>query len=546
MWSTDLWAKEQQGGVPGLRPREIFRKTAGQWGGDIFLLPKRHNYMLEHWEFDPKVWYPSSVKGRLLPPHPVSMHGVAWDYDLRIPLVFFDPSGRWFKSGTYSKLAVQQDIVPTLAKILDVPAPAKHGGRVLSEALAEGAVSSRPKAMIIFVQDQMGLQYLNAHPHGAPFYESMMAQGAHFKNASVAHVDVETSVGHASIGTGAWPSEHGVSGNFLFHQGFWRQIPAHMIVTGGSDASRAFNPSFYFVPTLSDVWSVARGRKPVILSVAPAARAAISMGGHGALFNGGVKTNVVWNEGTGKGGEWTTEEQNYALPAAFARKLVLPWVQKIVDSEGRWRGHELIGPGASLRGKTVGSSPAEARQQGALTRAAIVDLNIGADDETDLVWVNMKSTDYCGHAFGYESDECGDVLAAADDEARQMVELIRARTGGAFIAVLTADHGAAPLSELSGGYRIDRSQLKKDLNTRFDHRDNEIDVVQVITSSQVYVNRSELQANGFAIKDIVVFLKNYKATMSYPYNVLADEWLKKGRPPQALFFEDVVAAEDLR
>jgi hypothetical protein len=149
-------AKDSAGGVKGLTPREIFRKTAGQWGGDIFLLPKRYNYMLESWEFDPKGWHPSSVHGKLLPPHPVSMHGVGWYYDLRIPLVFFDPSGRWFKAGAYNKLAVQQDIVPTLAHILDVTAPAKRGGRVLSEALIQGKPQPRPKAIVIFVQDQMG------------------------------------------------------------------------------------------------------------------------------------------------------------------------------------------------------------------------------------------------------------------------------------------------------------------------------------------------------------------------------------------------------
>jgi hypothetical protein len=548
LWgATVLWSKTEVSGRDHLDPRVIFRKTAGQWGGDIFLLPKRYNYMLDAKEFDPKVWYPSSIRGRLLPPHPVSSHGVAWDYDLRIPLVFYDPSERWFKAGVFSKLAVQQDIVPTLAHILDVPAPAKRGGRILAEALAPAPQQTKPKAMVIFVQDQMGVQYLNAHPKRAPFYESLMARGARFTNASVAHVDVETSVGHASIGTGAWPSEHGVSGNLFFHQGFWRQIPAHMIwLTGGDERARAYNPSFYFTPTLSDVWSVARAQKPVILAVAPAARAAISMGGHGALFNGGTKTHVVWNDGFGNDGQWTTQAEHYVLPAAFADKPVTPWVKQIVDGAGRWRGHELIGADGIVRHKIIGATPAEARQQGALTRQAIQDLKIGSDAETDLVWVNMKSTDYCGHAFGYESDECGDVLAAADDEARQIIDLIAAQTGGSFVVVLTADHGAAPIAELSGGYRLDRSQLKKDLNMRFDKRDNQIDAIQVVTASQVFINRSELKANGFAIKDVVTFIKSYKASMAYPYNILADEWLKKGKQKQALFFADVVAVDDLR
>ncbi len=534
-----------------LTPREIFRKTAGQWSGDIFLLPKKGNYMLETREFEPRFWHKSHLKGELIPAHPKSTHGVAWDYDLKIPIVFYDPSGRWINAGQFEELAVQQDIAPTLASILDIPPPAKHGGRVLKSALSsrQSATRKPPKVIVTFVQDQMGRQYLAAHPGRAKFYESLIAKGAHFKNASVAHVDVETSVGHAAVSTGTWPSEHGVAGNYFFHGGLWRQIAALGIQLGPDASSKSPNPNFLFSPTLSDVWSIARKNKPVILAVAPVPRAAIAMGGHGALFKDSAKTYVTWMNQFGSDGSWTTEEGNYQLPSSFKGQLIEPWVKDIVDKEGRWYGHLLVKSGEKSKevdDDLISATPAAVHQQSALTLKAIEELKIGIDEETDLLWLNTKATDFCGHAFGYESDECGDVLTAADDAAKKIIDLVEKQSGGDFMVVLTADHGAAPMPELSGAYRIDKSKLRSDLNSTFDKRDNNIEAIQVVTSSQIYVNEGELMANGFTMQDVAKYLRSYKAKMDLPFNARHEFWLKKGKLRDAVFFEDVVLKSDLK
>lgn len=547
--SAAVWAKNAP--TAGLTAREIFRKTASQWSGDIFLLPKYGNTTLETWEFDPRHWQSSTIGGKTLPPHPMTMHGVAWDYDLEIPIVFFDPRGKIFKPGSYQKLAVQQDIVPTLAAVLGVPPPAKNGGRVLEESL-ENAASIRssgakplPRAILILIQDQVGKHYYAAHPGKAPFYESIQKNGAQFLRASVAHVDVETSVGHASIATGTWPSEHGVAGNRFFHSGLWRQLSSFTIEIAGIHSKTTKNPSLFFTPTLSDVWSVARNGKPVILSVAPVARAAISVGGHGGLFTGGAKAFVTWTEENGGNGVWTSEPDNYRMPEFFKNKPAVKWVKELVGKGNSWRGHRLLSDDGTVDSRTLLGSPALVRQQGELTRGAIEELDIGKDSETDLIWFNTKSTDYCGHFYGYESDECGEVLSAADDEAKKIVQLLDKKTKGNYLVVLTADHGAARLPEVSGAYRVDRLKLKDELNKKFDARKNNIDVVQTITVSQIYLNHGELSANGFTVKDLVKFLKKYKAKMEFPYNAMADEWLRKGKPREALFFEDVVDKADL-
>src|SRR5437868_14348665 len=79
------------------------------------------------------------------------MHGSPWRYDANIPLLFFGPP--FIRKGTYTDAAVQQDIVPTLAKLLKLPLPQTVTGRSLDKALHTSA--GRPRAILVIVLDGM-------------------------------------------------------------------------------------------------------------------------------------------------------------------------------------------------------------------------------------------------------------------------------------------------------------------------------------------------------------------------------------------------------
>ncbi len=548
--STTTWARSNASESKPLRVpshRDIWRNSAGAFSGDIFLLPKRGNFLLEDKDFKPESMEFSSVNGRMLPPHSITMHGFAWDYDLEIPLVFKDPKGTWIKPGSYSQFATQQDIAPTLAKILDVPLAARKSGRILSEML-QSTANKKPKVVLVFVQDQMGDQYLKAHPKVATFYESFIKSGADFGSARVSHVDVETSVGHVAVGTGAWPPEHGVSGNDFFHSGIWKQVKAFNISMSGSKKDNlAGNPSFLFTPTLGDIWLQATEGKAIVFSQVYALRAAIGMAGHGAMFGKGFKSHAVWmDESADTSDVYLTNEQLYALPNSHRGKSVRPYVEKLTkETAGAWMGHELISKSGAINANAVRSSPAGTEWEGDLAIAAIRELKIGQDEVTDLVYINTKATDACGHRYGYESDECRQVLAVTDKVSETIYNEISSITGGEFIAVLTADHGAAPLPEVSGATRFSRQRFLQDLNTKFDARENHVDSILAVTSSQVYLNQSELIANGHKVSDVVQFIKKYQVPFEAPFNALAADWIKKGKAPMQRFFEDVASKEDL-
>ena len=547
--------KRSQGKSDGpLSYKEVFRRSVSDLSGDIFLLPQRFNYTLEDADFAPDALHKSHFSGKNkasstpaeLAPHPISAHGFAWDYDLRIPLAFYDPTGLWFKPGKYNRIAVQQDIAPTLADVLGIPAPDRSAGRILAEARQSPKSTERPRVVIVLVQDQMGLQYFTAHPDRAPFIRGLLAKGAQFTQAQVADVDVETSVGHAAISTGAYPRGHGVVGNSFWHPGLWSVSPvfsAKLTETLSSDSY----PLLLDAPALADVWGRARGNRPTIFSLVAAARAALPLGGHGAMSAGGKKTAVMYLADHGKdAGSYVTDENFYFLPNAVKGKTIKPYVDAFETEKNHdWYGHPLTKPDGTVDLSSARASPALVRFESDLVTGSMDELKIGQSDETDLVFVNFKSTDYCGHFYGYESDECGEVLDAVDTSIKRLVDQLAQASGGRYLVTFTADHGAAPIPELSGGLRFNRKTLLDDLQKHFDKIDNHIDAIPFMSSSEIWVNRHELTLNGFKIGDIVRYLKQYEVPRTSPWNNLGEDWQKRGKPAKEKFFLDVVSKDDL-
>lgn len=535
-----------------LPAKQIFKNSVSDISGDIFLLTCPGCYLLDDPEFDDKFLFSSHISTKhdgkvdvVLPRHPMSSHGYAWDYDLRIPLTFIDPQQKWFRRGTYKNLAVQQDVAPTLADILGIPAPDRAEGRVLNEA-RQKTRPERPKVVLVFVQDQMGLQYYAAHPHRAPFLRSLMKEGANFTNAQVAHVDVETAVGHVAVGTGAYARGHHVTSNTVWRPGLWAASGVYSAMLTETKSSDAF-PLMLDAATLADVWLHARDNKPQIFSMVSASRAAISMGGHGSMFAGNKKTAVMYLTTKGaEAGQYTTNEDFYSLPAAVKGKSIKPYVDAFLkEQNGAWFDHELMGKDGKVNIYQAIASPAAVRFEKDLALSVIEELKIGADEETDLVFINFKSSDYCGHHFGYESEECGQVLEQVDVAIKDVMEKVADLSGGSYVSVLTADHGAAPIPELSGAIRYSRDRLREDLNKRFAVKGGGPEVVPFITSSQLWLNKPALKAAGYNAKDVVTFLKSYEVPMQEPWNYLAKSWLSKGKPAKQKLFFDVVSRDEL-
>ncbi|PIQ28568.1 hypothetical protein COW36_12655 [bacterium (Candidatus Blackallbacteria) CG17_big_fil_post_rev_8_21_14_2_50_48_46] len=462
--------------------------------GDLFFFPRKYSFVtFDSGDYSHDGFSHVLEKGQESHvKHGGSSHGSVWDYDIDIPLALYGPG--FIQAGKkIARPATQQDIVPTLAQLIGAvpPEDARHGS-VLKEALKP--TSRKPKAILTLVFDQGGWAYYRAHPQAHPFLDSLMAAGTLYTQAQVTHLDSETSVGHIAIGTGAYPYQHGIVSNSFFLASLGKRSSLL-----GPDRS----PIFINSPSLADVWDLQTANRAIIFSYAYADRAAIGMAGHGAMYAGGDKDLVIYYDS--KTGLPTTHSRYYQVPDYLKDHQIKPYLDAVVNAQGLWHEHQVNNL------EDVNKTPAQARYDADLFLKMLAHEPVGEDQITDLLFLTLKSSDACGHAFGMETVECGEVLAEQDRQARRIVEALEKKLGkDNFVVVLSADHGGAPLAELSGGHRISANPLKAALNKALDTLDNGVPLVQDLTASQIYLEENELRRNGKSFEDVRQFLLNYR------------------------------------
>ena len=117
------------------------------------------------------------------------MHGSPWSYDTSIPLFFHGPG--FIRTGAFAEPAVQQDIVPTLARLLNIAPPATTTGRVLSAALE--TTTTRPRVIALFVLDGTRRDYFDTHAAAIPTLSRLRREGAWFSGARTTSMPTATS-----------------------------------------------------------------------------------------------------------------------------------------------------------------------------------------------------------------------------------------------------------------------------------------------------------------------------------------------------------------
>ena len=407
------------------------------------------------------------------------MHGSPWDYDTRIPILFYGaPFVRQGAGGD----AVQQDIAPTLGAIIGAPAAATYTGRVLPNVLAAGA--ARPKIAMVIVLDAMRADYFDKHADVMPTMSRMRREGAWFANARNNVLPTVTGVAHATIGTGSDPRFHGITVNNLFNH-----------VTGKSQpAYEQLDPRELMALTLGDTWNLVTGGKAVIIGQGGAIRATAGLVGRGAcLINGRKVIGASYASDSG----WETNPSCYALSPAL-KPFLGKTVWEAVD--GKWMGHDIASPTKFRASALFQKFEAEAL-------LAVMNLEpIGSDDITDLVMVNMKGPDYTAHAHGPDSPELRATLTELDNQMAAILALLDAKAGrGQSVVVVTADHGMP--AEPAPGRRHYTDEIIALLNQKFDAEGKFVQYYADAANSQMYLDTARLRSLGVSLKDVATYLE---------------------------------------
>jgi hypothetical protein len=413
------------------------------------------------------------------------MHGSPWSYDTSIPLLFRGPG--FIRTGAFTEPAVQQDIVPTLARLLHIAPPATTTGRVLNAALE--TTTARPRVIALFVLDGMRRDYFDAQSDAIPTLSRLRREGAWFSTARATSMPTATSLGHATIGTGTDPRVHGLVVNRLFNR----------VTRASQESYNNLDPGELMALTLADVWNIATEGGATILAQGGALRAAVGLVGHGACLVNGRKVLAASYLARDPGG-WETNPECYTMPPALASMTAEQYWK---DAGGTWMGHDIV---SAARFRSSGTFM---KFEGDALAAVLENANIGADDIPDLVLVNVKSIDYVSHAYGPASREVRETLSELDRQLARAMQIIEKKAGPrGTVFAFTADHGM-PGEPPPGRRRILTMEVVDALNQRFSPTPPSI--VQFFTdaaNAQIHLDSARIAALGFTLKDVAAFLES--------------------------------------
>jgi predicted AlkP superfamily pyrophosphatase or phosphodiesterase len=463
----------------------IWRGTDPERSGDILMVPQEPNF-----------FGTSNLVS----------HSGPWDYLQEVPLVLYGPKFVARRGEVDTRVSIP-DVFPTIGALTGVDLP-RRDGAPLGEALAPD--TDPPRLIVVIVWDGAGRNTLDRWPERWPTLRSLSEKGVSYLRATVGSSPSVTSSIHASLGTGAFPRRHGVSGNWLRQPdggvlgALWgRDTSALRLSTFADEVDRSFGNASSVGALAWLGWHLAMvGRG----SAAPGGDA--DEVGLIKLSNG--ETTVSGNN------ELFTTDKGLA-GAADIDALLGRLDRSDGEADGRW--HDENVSIEEVEGTwPIYWNPAWARYQGDLALQFLAEGGYGLDATPDLFLTNFKMTDLAGHAFTYESPQYASALQAQDEQLRRIVEYLDEEVRG-YVIVLTADHGHTPSPRSTGAWPISQRELLNDIDEHFKARDSslieESDVVSLFLDPDV---RKSLDVTA---DDIARYINSY---------TLADNLKSKGVP----------------
>ena len=431
--------------------------------------------------------YPQESK-ELVPNDPRTSHAVVWMYGERVPIVVWAP-GR-VQPATYDQRVTLADIAPTTAKLMGFDEFEAADGVALPgiEAVTPPAP---PRAIVTFVIDGGGWNVLRRWPDAWPNLRRLMGEGATYRNAIVGAFPAVTASAHATIGTGAFPRTHGITGHNVRRDG--RPVKAW------GEPGRV-DPTFLLEPTLADRWvEHTEGRA----WVGELGYQVWHLGllGTGGRPNGEPPVGVYWDEDGGTG--WQPHHpERYRLPRS------VPGLERL-DALSQGYTPPEPSPFDPTGKKAMCCFPPVVRYQGELIEATLESEAFGDDEVTDLLFINFKAPDYSGHVYNMDDPRQAEVLGSVDEEIGRLAANLLERFGeGRFAMIVTADHGQCPPIDASGGVRIDPIQLQEDLEAGFGQ--SVFDLIESVAPSEIYLDHRALADVGATAEDVAAFLSDYR------------------------------------
>lgn len=325
------------------------------------------------------------------------------------------------------------------------------------------ALSPPPRLVVWLTIDQFRGDYLDRYDSlfSDEGLRGLIESGTWYREAHYEHAITETAPGHATLFTGASPSQHGIVANT------WLRADGVEIASVGDESSpltgpgieqeappiKGRSPRQLMVPTVGDELIRSSGGRAKVIGISSKDRGAILPAGKGgqAFWLGprGFVSSQYYGE---TAPEWLTAHHLEHPPESYLKG---GW--PLAASEETYsrpvRRSESVTTSFGLdfpHSFPEGMAPANVLSQTPFGDTAVLDLarraliqeGLGVDDVPDLLSLSLSSTDAVGHLFGPESREFQDQLVRLDRSLAAFFQFLDARLGAeSVLYVLSADHG---------------------------------------------------------------------------------------------------------
>jgi len=304
-----------------------------------------------------------------------------------------------------------------------------------------------------------------------------------------------TASAHATIGTGAFPRTHGITGHNLRDGTKVRKAYGEL---GHADTGDIL------VPTLADLWSDATDNRAWVGELGYQIWHLGMLGHGGRSRRGGERPVAIYWDELADTQDWRSQnEELYRLPNgmppldAFARHR-----DAYTPNPDRNPDFDPVKP----RNLHCCSMPV-IRYQGDVVEATLANEPVGSSEEPGLLFINYKAPDYTGHVYGMFDPMTGDALRDVDEQLGRLVTQLDTLYPDRYALIVTADHGQCPLPDAAGGVRLDPIQLWDDLEREFGG--GLFGLVQNVVPSEVYLHSDVLWDAGVTREDVASFLRDY-------------------------------------
>jgi predicted AlkP superfamily pyrophosphatase or phosphodiesterase len=373
--------------------------------------------------------------------------------------------------------------------------------------------------------------------------------GVWYTDAHHEHANTETIVGHATLATGAHPSEHGMVGNVWLNRatgqlGYNIEDPYQPILAvpgvGGKGEqfdpaqanakSSGRSPDNLLSTTFGDELYKSNNGQSKIIGISGKDRSAIAMAGHvGKAFwmstaNGVFETSAYyydaypqwvqkWNDQRPAdamiGGEWALSQplDTYLLAGNDERSYEVD-----LRGFGRTFPHQYGVPEDGLYYTQVLLTPLGDELTADFAKAAVLAEQLGSDEFPDYLSISFSGVDATNHFFGPSSLEGEEMVRRLDRTLADLLTFLDEEVGaGNVLYVLSGDHGMPEMPEFmqQQGFDAERNfneDIQAQLNTDIDKDLGVKDAIAFFFRPYIYLNDDAIRLAGVEKRDVERFI----------------------------------------